>query len=396
MSLEQYYQKFLDENPYPRKLKNFGFTSSPVHVTHQGRLLINFSGNDYLGLAQHPLLIERCGEYSRKWGVGAASSRMVTGNLPPFAVLEKQIAAALGKPAALIFGAGYQTNISVLEALLDVNVLGEKPLVFCDRLAHVSMLSMTQHNASLIRFRHNDLDHLQKLLEIKSHSSQPKFILVESIYSMDGDSAPLAEIISLAKTHNAFLYVDDAHAVGVYGKNGWGKAVEYARDIDVVMGTFSKGLGSFGGYIACSEMLRDYLTNKCRGFIYSTGTSPAVLGAIAGAIELLPTLENERKKLHANATRLRQFFQAQGLDCGHSNTHIIPWITGDAEKTLQLSKRLEQHGILAATIRPPSVSAGKCRIRFCLSSAHQDEDITALIEAIGSLISSPSLLLSPA
>jgi 8-amino-7-oxononanoate synthase len=363
MPLETIYKNFLEGNLYPRNLT--------VHDSN----LINFSSNDYLGLAKHPFLIQRSQEYSAKWGVGSGSSRLVTGNLALYEKLENQIANAMGKPAALILGAGYQTNISVLEALLDPVVLGGEAFVFCDRYTHVSMLASSQHLARLIRFRHNDVLHLKT----------PKFILVESIYSMDGDAAPLEEIIALAKQHNAFLYVDDAHAVGIYGVNGWGKASLHASDIDVVMGTFSKGLGSFGGYIACSETLRNYLINKCRGLIYSTGLSPAVLGAIDAALELVPQLTREREALLRKAARVREFFRGLGFECGHSETHIVPWIIGDADEALRVSEALEKKGILAVAIRPPSVPAGKSRIRFCLSSAHSDSDIDKLLSAVTDL-----------
>jgi 8-amino-7-oxononanoate synthase len=374
MSLEKNYKKFLDGNLYPRHLKVFNAN------------LINFSSNDYLGLAKHPLLIKRSQEYASKWGVGCGSSRLVTGNLAIYEECEKRIAAGVGKPAALILGAGYQTNISVLAALLDPAVLGGEALVFCDRYAHVSMLASTRHVARIVRFRHNDAAHLQLLLEKYADNTAPKFILIESIYSMDGDAAPLAEIIVLARQHNAMLYVDDAHAVGVYGVGGWGKASEHARDIDVVMGTFSKGLGSFGGYIVCSELLRDYLINKCRGLIYSTGLSPAVLGAIDAALELVPQLTSEREALLRKAARVREFFRGQGFECGIAETHIVPWIIGDARETLRVSDALEKKGILAVTIRPPSVPVGKSRIRFCLSAAHSDEDIDKLLEAIKEVV----------
>jgi 8-amino-7-oxononanoate synthase len=383
MSAEIHYQHFLLQNPYPRQLKNyFSGEAAPTHLFNAGKKLINFSSNDYLGLAKHPLLLARSHEYAKRWGVGAASSRLVTGNIDAYAELENQIATALGKPSALILGSGYQTNISVLEALLDADVLTQKALVFCDRYVHNSMLATTQHIARVLRFQHNDLAHLQVLLEKYADSKQPKFMLVESIYSMDGDQADLEEIIALAEQYNAFLYVDDAHAVGVYGTSGWGIASAHATKIDVIMGTFSKALGSYGGYLACSTTLRDYLINKCRGLIYSTGLSPAILGAMAGAIELLPQLDMARQELHRKAKQVREFFLALGLDCGQSSTHIIPWIVGDAEQTVLMSARLESRGILAATIRPPSVPAGKSRLRFCLSSAHTEADIHEMLEAV--------------
>ncbi len=381
MEQESYYKNFLKNNPYPRKLQTYENNSSPLYLTKNGRKLINFSSNDYLGLANHPLLIERTIEFAERYGASASSSRSVTGNAIFHEEIEQKLAVALNKPAAIILGTGFQTNTFVLESLLDPNILGEKPLVFCDRLIHSSMIATTRYITRLHRFSHNDLSHLELLLEKYSDSSQPKFILTESVFSMDGDQINLPQLIALAKKHKAFLYVDDAHAVGVYGKNGWGFASE-APEIDVVMGTFSKALGGFGGYIGCSETVRDFLINKCKGLIYSTGLPPAVWGAIAAAIDLLPSLELQRKQLLKNSARLREFFQKNKLNIGQSTTHIIPWIIEDAKKTLRISEALEREGIIAGTIRPPSVPLGQSRIRFCLSAGHTENDLNQLISAV--------------
>ncbi len=386
MPLEHLYQIFLNQNPYPRQLKSVDVAAhheiSPMYVDYKGKKLINFSSSDYLGLSKHPLLIQRSHEYAKAFGVGSASSRLVSGNFSAYDLLEKKIAAAMGKPTSLILGAGYQANTSVLEALLDPTVLKAKPLVFCDRLCHNSLISMTRYFAEIKRFHHNDLSHLEQLLEKHKQDKLPKFILVESIYSMDGDQVDFEKLIPIAKKYDAFLYVDDAHAVGVYGKYGFGKAPEFATDIDIIMGTFSKGLGSFGAYIACSKTMRDYLINKCKGLIYSTATSPAVLGAIDAALELVPVLQQERQRIENYASRFRELLKINGLNYGNSNTHIVPWIVGDAKKTLEMSALLEEHGILGATIRPPSVPLGKSRIRFCLTAAHTEEDFEHLCHVI--------------
>ena len=371
MQHENYYQQFLNQNSYPRELKN-----------DDEKKLINFSSNDYLGLAKNPLLIQRSQEYAEKFGVGSTSSRLVAGNFSLYEALEKKLAKKIGKPATLIFGTGYQANTSVLEALFDSRVLGGEPRVFCDRFCHVSLLATTKHLTRLHRFQHNNLDHLEVLLKKYVDETRPAFILAESIYSMDGDKAEMEKLIFLAKKYHAFLYLDDAHAFGVEGIEGFGIAANYSNQIDIVMGTFSKAAGSFGAYIACSTLMRNYLINKCRGLIYSTGLPPAVLGAIDAAIELFPQLQKQREVLHRRATELRQFFEKHKIDYGNANTHIIPWIIGDSEKTIRASELLEAHGILGATIRPPSVPVGKSRIRFCLSTAHTDEEIERLKSAI--------------
>ncbi len=381
---EKNYQQFLTKNPYPRTLKSLEPIqgSSSLYFQQNDQRVINFSSSDYLGLSTHPLLIERSQEYAARFGVGSSASRLVTGNLFLYTELEKKLALALGKPAALILGSGYQTNLSVLEALLDVKVLGQEPIVFCDRFVHVSMLMAVRHLARLHRFQHNSLEHLEKLLIKYQHSTQPKFILVESIYSMDGDQADLAELIYLAKKYNAFLYVDDAHAVGVYGEVGWGSASHFSDEIPLIMGTFSKALGSYGAYVGCSLVLRDYLINKCKGFIYSTSLSPAVLGAISAAIDLLPHLVDERQIVLNYAHRLRHFFREHNLNFGASDTHIVPWIIGDAQLTAKIAHKLEQFGILALPIQPPSVPIGKSRIRFCLSAGHTENDFQCLLQGL--------------
>lgn len=379
---ETHYKQFLTQNPYPRSLKSY--ETLGIHLNYAGKEMINFSSNDYLGLATHPLLIQRANEFTQKYGVGSASSRSVVGHLAVFDEIENELAKAIGKPACLILSTGFQTNRSVLEALLDVKILGKEPLVFCDRLCHISMLPSTRVH----RFRHNDLNHLEQLIQ-KQCDPAPKFILAESLYSMEGDEADLEGLIAIAKKNNAMLYIDDAHSVGV---DGWGKASKYANDIDVIMGTFSKALGSMGGYIACSSIIRNYLINKCKGFIYSTALSPAIWGAISAAQELVPKLQAEQTKLSQLATDLRYFFNQHGLNTINSTSHIIPWLIGDAEKTLRISQLLAEEKILGATIRPPTVPKGQSRIRFCLSSAHTPEDITQLKRAILKILQVESIL----
>lgn len=329
-----------------------------------------------MGLSKHPLLISRSQEFAGLYGSGSGSSRSVCGNLSVYEELEHKLALALNKPAALIFGSGFQANLSLLEALLDPQILGAAPLVFCDKYCHISLLLGAQ---KFIRFKHNDLTHLKFLLEKHGLDTRPKFIIVESVYSMEGDEADLPELISIAKQHHAFLYVDDAHAAGVYG---WGKAVPHADCIDLIMGTFSKALGSYGAYIGCSIEMKEYMINRCRGFIYSTGLPPAVLGAISAAIDLVPVLHSERERLWETVRKMKQGFLDLHLNCGNSSSHIIPWIIGDAEKTLFISQKLETQGILTAPIRPPSVPSGKSRLRFCPTADHTEDDIKKLLDSL--------------
>lgn len=329
-----------------------------------------------MGLSQHPLLISRSQDFIRRYGAGSGSSRSVTGNLDVYQELEHKLARALNKESALILATGFQANATVLSSLLDPHVLGIEPLVFCDKYCHASML---QGAGKIIRFKHNDHTHLKTLLDKYADNPRPKFILIESVYSMEGDQADLAEFIQLKQQYQAFLYVDDAHAIGAYG---WGKAAEYANDIDVIMGTFSKALGSFGAYIACSHDLRDYLINRCKGLIYATALPPAVLGAISAALELLPDLDSARTRLFQYSDQLRAFLASEGLSYGQSSTHIVPWIIGEASATVKISEKLEKAGIIACPIRPPSVPPRTSRIRFCVTSAHSEDELEKLMHEI--------------
>lgn len=367
---EDRYADFLLNNPYPRQLKNY--------AEH----LIDFSSSDYMGLSKHPLVIETAQQFLKKYGAGSPSSRLVSGNRKIYEKLEEDIAQALNKPAALIFGSGFQTNQSVIDALLDKKILGKEPRVFCDRYCHSSIQLSARLSPFFSRFQHNHLNHLQNLLEKYASCDRPKFIFIESLYSMEGDVADLAKIIILAKQYNAFLYVDDAHSVSVYGQTGWGLASRFSADIDLIMGTFSKGLGSFGGYIACSKILRDYLINRCKGLIYSTALPPPVLGAISASISLLPHMAEARHNLSEQGKRVREVFAQLRLNFGNSSTHIIPWILGDSKKTLTASQLLEKEGVLGVAIRPPSVPQNASRIRVCLSASHTGKDIDKLLESI--------------
>lgn len=344
-----------------------------------GRSMINLSSNDYLGLARHPLLIERASEWAARWGTGSSASRLVCGNLEPFEALEARLARGKGKPAALILGTGFQANAAVLPALLDRQLLGAEPLVYADRLNHASIhLGLRAAGVRQIRYPHNDLDHLETLLARDAGEARPRFIVTETVFSMDGDCVDLDGLVGIAERFGAFLYVDEAHATGVFGRGGFGLAAGYGERVGLVMGTFSKALGSFGAYVACSEGLRDFLVNRCAGLIYSTALPPPVLGAIDAALELLPQLDDERARVLRHGESLRAAFAAAGLDCGASASPIVPVILGEAEACLALGGALEAEGVLAIAIRPPTVPNGTARLRFAASAAHSDEDIATV------------------
>jgi 8-amino-7-oxononanoate synthase len=345
-----------------------------------GRELVNFSSNDYLGLSRHPVVIERAREWASRWGAGSGASRLVTGHLAALSAIEEKIAAAKGTEAALVLASGWQCNASVLPALLDRTLWGAEPLVFADRLNHASLHMACQvAGAKQNRFRHNDLGHLKDLLARTAREPGPRFIVTESVFSMDGDAPDVAQLAAIAEEWNALLYLDEAHATGVLGPNGFGLSV--GNHVDVAMGTFSKAMGSFGAYVACSKALKDYLVNKASGLIYATALPPAVLGAMDASIDLLPTMGAARARLQAMAAHVRARFHEAELDTGASSTQIVPVILGDEERTLKAAARLEEQGLLGIAIRPPTVPNGTSRIRFALSAAHSDADIERLIDA---------------
>jgi len=350
-----------------------------------GKTYINFGGNDYLGLSQHPKLIARAQDYAKHYGVGATASRLVTGNLPIYRAIEQKLAQGKGCETALVMNSGYQANITVLPALADTKIIGKSVTILADRLCHNSLLQgALLSGAQLIRFDHNDYDHLKKLLQQEREKDAHIIIVTESVFGMDGDRADLATLIALKEKYDAMLYVDEAHATGLFGANGFGFAADHNGAIDIVMGTFGKALGSFGAYIACSTMLHDFLVQRCGGFIYSTALPPTVLGAIEAALEIIPTMQSERDYLQTQAERLRQHLQQQGWQCGTSTTQIIPIILGDEKAATTLAEQLKKSGVLAPAIRPPTVPRGTSRLRISLSAAHKAADIDHLIEVMAS------------
>ena len=348
--------------------------ASGGRVMRGGATLIDASSNDYLGLAHHPLLIERAREWTSRLGTGAGASRLVTGTLEAHRAIEAKVAAFKGKAAALLFASGWQANAAVLAALLKA---APDTRLFADRLIHASLHAGAAGHRQQ-RFRHNDLDHLETLLAAAGDG--PKLIVTESVFSMDGDIADLPRLVVLARTHDAFLYVDEAHATGVLGPQGRGLAA--GLDIDLVMGTFSKALGGFGAYVAGSQAVIDWLVNAASGFVFSTAPPPAMLGAIDAALDLVPGMDAERATLARHGARLRSRLAAAGIDTAGSATQIVPAIVGEATATVALAARMEADGILAAAIRPPTVPPGTSRLRLALRSTLDEGDVEAIADRV--------------
>ncbi len=341
-----------------------------------GRMVINFSANDYLGLARHPALIATAKQYLDQYGAGSTASRLVCGSYPFFAELEMRLAALKGSEAALIMNSGFQANASLIPALAN-----RDSLVLADRLCHNSIVQgVLLSRARLYRFRHNDLDHLRQLLHRHGRNASRILIITETVFSMDGDRCDLDSLLEIANRHQAMLMVDEAHATGVLGTNGMGLAC--GQGIDLVMGTFGKGLGSYGAYVACSAEMREYLINFCSGFIYSTALPPPVLGAIDAALTLVPTMDQERRHLMELAHYLRRGLKGLGLATGESTTQIVPVIVGGDREAVTMSHWLRDQGILATAIRPPTVEQGRARLRLALSCQHTKDHVDQLLHAI--------------
>jgi 8-amino-7-oxononanoate synthase len=353
-----------------------------MRVILNGLELTNFSSNDYLGLSQHPLLKERAIEWTNRYGTGCGASRLITGTLEVYEALESKLANLKGTESALIMGSGYQTNVSTIAALAQVD---KNSFFLSDRLNHNSLLQGVLHgSARWSRFEHNDLNDLRtRLHSERAASASERWIITESVFSMDGDRADIDALLDLRERNGASLYIDEAHSTGLFGPQGMGLAAGKSS-IDIIMGTFGKALGSFGSYIACSKIMRDYLVNFSGGIIYSTGLPPSVLAAIDAALDIIPHMDEDRQRLSQVSDLVRKQLHDLGYSTGASTTQIIPIVIGSDQDALDLSKFLEQHGILALAIRPPTVPDGSARVRLSLSSAHTDEQIELLLAALRS------------
>lgn len=347
--------------------------------------LLDFSSNDYLGLSRHPQVLAGAQHALQRYGAGATGSRLLSGDYPLQYQFEQQIARTKNTEAALIFVSGYQANATALAALLDHQVLGMPAQVFSDRLNHASL-----HHACRLagvrqqRYRHLDLNHLESLLT-KSDGQAPRFIVSETVFGMDGDQADVQALSALAQRHHALLYLDDAHATGIFGAGGYGLGQNLAGQLEahtVVMGTFSKALGASGAYLACSQNLATYLLNHSTGFVYSTAPAPAVIGAAQAAWQLLPGLENTRQALLTQAKNVREQLQQRGLNTGHSSTHIIPVLFGDSHVTVQKQQHLLSRGVKVSAVRPPTVPPNTARLRVALTALHSAAEVEQLVAAL--------------
>ncbi len=344
-----------------------------------GKVHLNFSSNDYLDLASHPEVIASSLNALERFGCGATASRLVTGSLAIHEELERALAALKGYPEALVFGSGFLTNAGVIPALV-----GRSDHVFADKLAHASIIdAIALSRAGCSRFRHNDVDHLELLLRERRERGRA-LVITESVFSMDGDRAPLPEIVSVAREHGAMVMVDEAHATGVFGPRGSGLIREHGLEsqVNVSMGTLSKALGGYGGFVACSPDMRRILINLARAFIYTTGLPPAVVGSTLGALAVMEKDGEMGARLLDNATWFRERLREGGLDTSQSESQIVPVMIGDNRGALAVAERLKESGILAVAIRPPTVPEGTARLRFSVTLAHSRADLERAADRI--------------
>jgi 8-amino-7-oxononanoate synthase len=348
-------------------------------IRADGRTWLNFSSNDYLDLARRPEVVAAGAEAARAAGSGATASRLMAGTLSWHEELERRLAGFKNYPAALVFGSGYLTNVGAIPALV-----GRGDTIVADRLVHACIIDgAILSRANLRRFEHNEAGDLEKHLKSGSASGR-RLVVTESVFSMDGDLAPLADIARLADEYEAMIMVDEAHATGVFGPEGRGlvNALGLESRVNVSMGTLSKALGGYGGFVACSAVLRELFVNRARSFIYSTALPPFAVGATLGALDVMEKEPDGGTRLLERAAAMREVLKREGLDTGHSASQIIPVMVGDNHKAVSLSARLRGDGILAPAIRPPTVPAGAARLRLSITLAHGVEHLTFAASAI--------------
>jgi len=340
-------------------------------VLLDGRPVLLLCSNDYLGLAADPRVREAAAEAALRWGAGAGSSRLIAGSMEPHRLLEQRLAAFKGYESALLFGSGYLANVGAISALA-----GRGGVVFSDELNHASIVDGCRlARAETFVYRHGDVEHLARGLA--EAGGRAALIVSDGVFSMDGDVAPLADLMRLARNHGCRLMIDEAHATGALGPGGRGSvaAAGLSDEVDLVVGTLGKALGSYGAYVCASAELRDYLLNTARSFIFSTALPPPSLAAATAALELLAAEPQRVRRLAANAAALREGLRAEGLDAGGGESQIVPLEVGEAAPTMELCERLLERGVFAQGIRPPTVPPGSSRLRFSVMATHEPTDL---------------------
>lgn len=353
-----------------------------MRINIGGEWMLNLSGNDYLGLAADVHLRTRFMESltSESFLPSASSSRLLTGNFGEYEEVEKQLCSLFGAEAALVFNSGYHMNTGILPAVADTHTL-----ILADKLVHASIIDGIRLSAAkCIRYRHNNHEQLEQLLDRHGREYERIIIVTESIFSMDGDEADLRKLVSLKQQYsNVMLYVDEAHGIGVRGEHGLGCAEEQGciGEIDFLCGTFGKALASVGAYVVCSRVVRDYLVNKMRTLIFTTALPPVNLQWTRFILGLLPEEGERRRHLRHISLRLKEALVARGYSCPGSS-HIVPMIVGSSADTVLRAMELQRKGFYALPVRPPTVPEGTSRIRFSLSAGITEEEIEQLTDSL--------------
>lgn len=356
-------------------------TTSPqgAEVVIDGARLVNFASNDYLGLANHPDVVQAFKDGADHYGVGSGAAHLIVGHSQAHHALEEELAAATGRERALLFSTGYMANLGVITALM-----GRKGVVFEDRLNHASLIDGGLFSgARLKRYPHADMERLSADLE--SSNELDKLVVTDAVFSMDGDIAPLDQLAATSKQHNAWLMIDDAHGFGVLGEKGEGSPALCGLgqdDIPVYMATLGKGIGTFGAFVAGSEDLVEFLIQEARTYVYTTAMPAAVAEATRASLRLAQTENWRREKLKALVSRFRYGAEQLGLELMPSQTPIQPVLTGEASECLRIGNALREKGFYVGTVRPPTVPKGTARLRITFCADHSEAHVDGLLNAL--------------
>ncbi len=346
---------------------------------------VDFSSNDYLGLASDPRLARAAEAILGTQGVGATASRLIAGNHPEHDALEHELAQFFRAEAALTFATGYSANTGTIPA-----VVGAEDLILSDALNHASLIDGCRLSKASIRvFAHRDADALRRILEEERSRHRRALIVTDGVFSMDGDAAPISELVGLARAYDAWTYVDDAHAVGAVGEEGRGTAERHGvhGDVDITVGTFGKAFGVAGAFVYGSRMLITHLMNRARSFVFSTAMLPAQAAAARQALRIIASEPAHRVRLRSNAALLRSLLAGYGIaPCGEPTSHIIPVVIGGTDATTVAGAALRAQGLLVAAVRPPTVAEGSSRLRISVSAAHTPEQLRQLATAVGHVL----------
>jgi len=368
--------KTLEAQHLRRHLRIIDSPANPT-ITIDGRELISMASNNYLGLANHPVVKQAAITAIEHWGVGAGAARLISGNTPPHDQLEKALAQFKQVETTLTFGTGYTTNIGLIPSLVD-----QDGLILADRYCHASLIEACRLSKAKVRvFHHNDVEHLETLLK-KREKACPTIVVTEGVFSMDGDLAPLPALLKLCQNYEVMFVIDDAHGTGVMGANGRGTIEHFGLNPAemIQMGTLSKALGTSGGYVAGSTALKDYLINTSKPFIFTTAQPPAMAGAAVAAIQVIQREPERRQRLWDNRNYLYSELKSMGFQLTSTQSPILPILVESPEMALKMSQALYEAGIYVPAIRPPTVPKNSSRLRLTVSSEHSKKQLRSVCE----------------